>query len=91
MPGVLQMEALAQLGAWLLLQEQSVEGQLGYFASIKEAKFRRPVIPGDQLRLEVEILRRRRTWARIGGKAYVDEMLAAEGELAIALNPNTAA
>lgn len=91
MPGVLQMEALAQLGAWLLLQEQSVEGQLGYFASIKEAKFRRPVIPGDQLRLEVEILRRRRTWARIGGKAYVDEMLAAEGELAIALNQNAAA
>lgn len=91
MPGVLQMEALAQLGAWLLLQEQSVEGQLGYFASIKEAKFRRPVIPGDQLRLEVEILRKRRTWARIGGKAYVDEVLAAEGELAIALNQNAAA
>ena len=91
MPGVLQMEALAQLGAWLLLQEQAVEGQLGYFASIKEAKFRRPVIPGDQLRLEVEILRRRRTWARIGVKAYVDEELTAEGELAIALNENTAA
>ena len=91
MPGVLQMEALAQLGAWLLLQEQAVEGQLGYFASIKEAKFRRPVIPGDQLRLEVEILRRRRTWARIGGKAYVDEELAAEGELAIALSETTAA
>ena len=85
MPGVLQMEALAQLAAWLLLQEQDVKGQLGYFASIKEAKFRRPVIPGDQLRLEVEILRRRRTWARIGGKAYVGEELAAEGELAIAL------
>merc|ERR1711964_513955 len=54
MPGVLQMEALAQLGAWLLLREQGADGQLGYFASIKEAKFRRPVIPGDQLRLEVE-------------------------------------
>ena len=86
MPGVLQMEALAQLGAWLLLQEQGVEGQLGYFASIREAKFRRPVIPGDQLRLEVEVRRRRRTWARIGGKAYVGEELAAEGELAIALS-----
>ena len=85
MPGVLQMEALAQLGAWLLLREQGADGQLGYFASIKEAKFRRPVIPGDQLRLEVEVLRRRRTWARIGGKAYVGDELAAEGELAIAL------
>ena len=62
MPGVLQMEALAQLGAWLLLKELGAEGQVGYFVSIKEAKFRRPVVPGDQLRLEIEILRRRRTW-----------------------------
>ena len=86
MPGVLQMEALAQLGAWLLLTDLGAEGQLGYFVSIKEAKFRRPVIPGDQLRLEVEILRRRRTWARLGGKAYIDEEIAAEGELSIALD-----
>ncbi len=86
MPGVLQMEALAQLGAWLLLKELDVEGQLGYFVSIKEAKFRRPVIPGDRLRLEVEVLRRRRRMARLGGKAYVGEELAAEGELAIVLS-----
>ncbi len=85
MPGVLQMEALAQLGAWLLLKELGAEGQVGYFVSIKEAKFRRPVIPGDQLRLEVEVLRRRRTWAWLGGKAYVGDQLAAEGELSIAL------
>ena len=85
MPGVLQMEALAQLGAWLLLKELGAEGQVGYFVSIKEAKFRRPVVPGDQLRLEIEILRRRRTWARLGGKAYVGDQLAAEGELSIAL------
>ena len=85
MPGVLQMEALAQLGAWLLLKELGAEGQIGYFVSIKEAKFRRPVIPGDQLRLEIEILRRRRTWAWLGGKAYVGNQLATEGELSIAL------
>ena len=86
MPGVLQMEALAQLGAWLLLKELGAEGQVGYFVSIKEAKFRRPVVPGDQLRLEIEILRRRRTWVRLGGKAYVGDQLAAEGELSIALD-----
>ena len=90
MPGVLQMEALAQLGAWLLLKELGAEGQVGYFVSIKEAKFRRPVIPGDQLRLEIEILRRRRTWARLGGKAYVGDQLAAEGELSIALGEEPA-
>lgn len=90
MPGVLQMEALAQLGAWLLLKELGAEGQVGYFVSIKEAKFRRPVIPGDQLRLEIEILRRRRTWARLGGKAYVGGQLAAEGELSIALGEEPA-
>ena len=90
MPGVLQMEALAQLGAWLLLKELGAEGQVGYFVSIKEAKFRRPVVPGDQLRLEIEILRRRRTWARLGGKAFVGDQLAAEGELSIALGQESA-
>ena len=86
MPGVLQMEALAQLGAWLLLHENANEGQLGYFASIKEAKFRYPVVPGDQLRLEVEILRKRRGWAWIAGKAYVGTRLASQGELSIAVS-----
>lgn len=90
MPGVLQMEALAQLGAWLLLKELGAEGQVGYFVSIKEAKFRRPVVPGDQLRLEIEVLRRRQTWARLGGKAYVGDQLAAEGELSIALGQESA-
>ena len=90
MPGVLQMEALAQLGAWLLLKELGAEGQVGYFVSIKEAKFRRPVVPGDQLRLEIEVLRRRRTWAWLGGKAYVGDQLVAEGELSIALGEEPA-
>lgn len=85
MPGVHQIEALAQLGAWLVLQEQGIEGQIGYFARIGEARFLRPVIPGDQLRLEVEVIWNRRQIARIGGKAYVGEELATETELTIAL------
>ena len=85
MPGVLQVEALAQLGAWLLLQEIGKEDQLGYFRSISKATFRKMVIPGDQLRLEIEIVQRRSNLARIVGKAYVDDALATEAELSIAL------
>ena len=85
MPGVLQVEALAQLGAWLLLQEIGEDEQLGYFRSISKATFRRTVIPGDQLRLEIEIIQRRRNLARIKGEAYVDDALATEAELSIAL------
>ena len=85
MPGVLQVEALAQLGAWLLLQEIGKEDQLGYFRSISKATFRKTVIPGDQLRLEVEIVQRRSNLARIQGEIYVDGALATEAELSIAL------
>ena len=87
MPGVLQVEALAQLGAWLLLQEIGEEDQLGYFRSISKATFRKTVIPGDQLRLEIEIVQRRSTLARIAGEVYVDGDLATEAELSIALAP----
>ena len=85
MPGVLQVEALAQLGAWLLLHEIGKEDQLGYFRSITNATFRRMAIPGDQLRLEIEIVQRRRNLARISGEVYVDDALATEAELSIAL------
>ncbi len=85
MPGVLQVEALAQLGAWLLLQEIGEEDQLGYFRSISKATFRKTVIPGDQLRLEIEIVQKRSTLARITGEVFVDGALATEAELSIAL------
>jgi beta-hydroxyacyl-ACP dehydratase FabZ len=82
MPGVLQIEAMAQLGGWLVLRE--TEGQQAYLTST-QFKFRNPVRPGDQLRLEVEILQQRRGRVRIGGKAYVGEVLVADGELMIAV------
>ena len=88
MPGVLQVEALAQLAAWLVLQEIGKEGQLGYFRTISKATFRRAVVPGDQLRLEIEVVQRRSTLARIKGQAYVGDALATEAELSIALAPN---
>ena len=85
MPGVLQIEALAQLAAWLVLRDIGKEGELGYFRSINRATFRRAVIPGDQLRLEIEVAQLRSRIARIEGRVYVGDELATEAELSIVL------
>ena len=85
MPGVLQIEALAQLAAWLVLRDIGKEGELGYFRSINKATFRRAVIPGDQLRLEIEVAQLRSRIARIEGRVYVGDELATEAELSIVL------
>ena len=85
MPGVLQIEALAQLAAWLVLRDIGKEGELGYFRSISKATFRRAVIPGDQLRLEIEVAQLRSRIARIEGRVYVGDELATEAELSIVL------
>jgi 3-hydroxyacyl-[acyl-carrier-protein] dehydratase len=85
-PGVLLVEGMAQAGGILLLHEQPpLERKLLLFTSIEEAKFRRPVVPGDQLRYEVEILRLRSTYCKISGRAFVDGQLAAEAVMASAM------
>jgi len=83
MPGVLVIEAMAQVGGVLLMRtvDASAEKKLFYFTGIDRAKFRRPVIPGDQVRFEVEILQLRRRNCRMLGRAYVGDKLAAEAEL----------
>lgn len=86
MPGVLQIEALAQLGAWLFMYGSPLEGQVGYFGSLDKVKFRQPVVPGDQLVLVAEVIRKRRNMAKIRGLAYVDEKLVTECELMVALS-----
>jgi 3-hydroxyacyl-[acyl-carrier-protein] dehydratase len=79
MPGVLIVEAIAQAGGALLLTEiADREHKLMVFTGIERARFRRPVVPGDQLRIEVEVLAWRHTAVRMQGKAYVGEKLAAE-------------
>ncbi len=79
MPGVLIVEAMAQTGGVLVLRDvPDADSKLVFFAAIEEAKFRRPVFPGDQLRLEVEVLSRRNAFCRMKGKALVDGQLAAE-------------
>ena len=88
MPGVLIMEALAQVGAVLILKMPEFAGHLALFAGLDEVKFKRQVIPGDQLRLEVELIRFRKTFGVAQGKAYVGEALAAEGILKFFLEKN---
>ena len=79
MPGVMIVEAMAQAGAILLLGDPARrENKLVYFMSIDDARFRRPVIPGDVLRLEVKILRHREKVWKFAGQAKVDGALAAE-------------
>ena len=81
MPGVLIIEELAQTGAVAILSKNEFKGKIAYFAGIDKAKFRRKVIPGDILRLEVEITKLRGR-AGIGyGIAYVDDKKVCEGEL----------
>jgi 3-hydroxyacyl-[acyl-carrier-protein] dehydratase len=79
MPGVLIVEAIAQAGGALLLTEVPDRGdKLMVFTGIEKARFRRPVTPGDQLRIEVQVLAWRTTAVRMEGKAYVADKLAAE-------------
>ena len=79
MPGVLVVEAMAQAGGALLLTEvPDRDHKLMVFTGIERARFRKPVLPGDTLRLEVEVLAWRQTAVRMQGKAYVGERLCCE-------------
>ncbi len=83
MPGVLIVEAMAQVGGVLLMRslDAKAEKKVMYFTGIDRARFRRPVIPGDQIRIELEILQLRRQMCRMKGAAYVEGKLVAEAEL----------
>jgi len=86
MPGVLIVEAMAQTGGILLLNGLENPGnKLVYFMSINNVKFRKPVTPGDQLVLEIEMLSRRTKVIQIRGRAFVDGGLVAEGEFTAAI------
>jgi beta-hydroxyacyl-ACP dehydratase FabZ len=82
MPGVLIVEALAQTGGLLLLEQiPDREGKIFYFMSLDNVKFRRPVVPGDQLRMEVEMVQFRGKVAKLKGVALVDGQVATEAEM----------
>lgn len=88
-PGVLLIEGMAQAGGILFLHDLEPEDRarkLLYFTSIEKAKFRRPVVPGDQLRLEVDVLRlRKRSYGRLQGVATVDGQVVAEAILSCSM------
>ena len=82
MPGVLQIEALAQVGAILVLREfEDRESKIPFFSGIESARFRRPVVPGDTLTLSVEALRVGSKVQKMRGVATVDGSVTAEAEI----------
>ncbi len=82
MPGVLIIEAMAQTGGLLLLQEVPDRAdKLLYFVAVDDARFRRPVLPGEQLRLEVTVVNWRGNFCKLAGRATVNDELAAEATL----------
>jgi 3-hydroxyacyl-[acyl-carrier-protein] dehydratase len=85
-PGVLLVEGMAQAGGLLLLGDvPDRANKLLLFAGIEEAKFRRPVVPGDQIRYEIEVLRLRSTYCKLAGKVTVEGQLAAEAVISSAM------
>ncbi|MDR7866220.1 MAG: 3-hydroxyacyl-ACP dehydratase FabZ [Sporomusaceae bacterium] len=85
MPGVLLLEAMAQVGGVAMLYGEEFSGKLAVFAGIDRVKFRKPVVPGDQVRMVAEIIKMRGTMGKIWAEAYVDGELVAEGEFLFAL------
>jgi 3-hydroxyacyl-[acyl-carrier-protein] dehydratase len=79
MPGVLIVEAMAQVSG-ILAFKSGAEGNAVYFMSIEKAKFRKPVVPGDQLRFEISILQQRNKVWKFSGQAFVDDKIVAEAE-----------
>ena len=90
MPGVLIMEALAQVGGVIMLSMPEMQGKIAYFMSVDYCKFRQTVVPGDELRMEVEVLRYRAKTGQCVGRAYVKDKLVCEAEVKFAIvDPQT--
>ncbi len=87
MPGVLIIEALAQAGGVLAIktEEEKARGKLVYFTGIDKTRFRKPVLPGDQLILKIQVLKKRRAIWVLKGEAFVDGALAVQTEIMAAI------
>lgn len=85
MPGVLMVEAMAQLGGVFLLSKSENKGKLAYLLSVDNARFRKVVTPGDQLRLEVKVVRMKSKIGTVEGVAKVDGQVVCEAELMFSL------
>ena len=85
MPGVLMVEALAQTGGVLMLSKPEHRGKIAYLAAVNEARFRRVVVPGEELRLEVEVLKFKARVGLVRGVAKVGDEVACETEIMFSL------
>ncbi len=85
MPGVLIIEAMAQVGGVIMLSKPENQNKIAYFMSIDYAKFRQPVVPGDVLRMEVEVQKIRARTGQCAGRAYVGDKLVCEAEVKFAV------
>ena len=87
MPGVLIVEALAQLGCVTMLAKEEYKNMIGLFAGIDSVRFKKPVVPGDKLDLFVELIKLKGPIGKFKGEAKVDGQLACEGEVLFAVAP----
>lgn len=87
MPGVLIIEAMAQVGGVLVLKTADLAGTPAFFSGVDKARFRKAVRPGDQLVIEVDLVRLKSRFSKVHGRAYVDGALAAEADLMFSLKP----
>ncbi|MDD3931733.1 MAG: 3-hydroxyacyl-ACP dehydratase FabZ [Clostridiaceae bacterium] len=85
MPGVLIIEAMAQAGAVCVLKRDAFRGRLAFFAGMDKVRFKRQVIPGDTIRLDVRLKQLRGTIGFATGRAYVDDQLAASADIIFAI------
>ncbi|HHU50973.1 MAG TPA: 3-hydroxyacyl-ACP dehydratase FabZ [Firmicutes bacterium] len=85
MPGVLIIESMAQVAGLVMLVEDEHKGKIPFFTGIDNARFRRPVVPGDQLILEIDVVRIKGNVGKVKGRALVGDELAAEAELMFVL------
>ncbi len=85
MPGVLILEAMAQVGGVAMLYPEENRGRLAFFAGMDRVKFRKPVVPGDQLNMVAEIIKIRGGTGKLWAEAFVDGQLVAEGEFLFVL------
>lgn len=88
MPGVLIIEAMAQVGGVLAFRSVEGKNKLVYFLGIDKARFRKPVLPGDQIRFEVEVLMHRVNVWKLRGKAFVEGKIVCEAELMAMITDN---
>lgn len=86
MPGVLIIESMAQVGGFLMMESvEDSKDKLPFFAGIDKARFRRPVLPGDRLRIEADVIKLRGKIGKVNAKAFVEDNLVASAELMFAI------